>query len=119
MLTAYTLIFGGLLLLGVGSLTTSVGVGSSSSAWSASRVPPPRGLAQKRCGTLRRSRPAGRVRGAAGARGAFTAVGDLHRTGRAGEGFRSVRGISAGGAALGLIVGGALTEYASWRWCCW
>src|SRR3954447_14732438 len=25
--------------------------------------------------------------------------------------------ISGGGAALGLIVGGVLTEYASWRWC--
>ena len=25
--------------------------------------------------------------------------------------------ISGGGAAIGLIVGGALTEYASWRWC--
>jgi EmrB/QacA subfamily drug resistance transporter len=26
-------------------------------------------------------------------------------------------GISGGGAAIGLIVGGLLTEYASWRWC--
>jgi EmrB/QacA subfamily drug resistance transporter len=26
-------------------------------------------------------------------------------------------GISGGGAAIGLIVGGALTEYVSWRWC--
>jgi EmrB/QacA subfamily drug resistance transporter len=26
-------------------------------------------------------------------------------------------GISGGGAAIGLIVGGVLTEYASWRWC--
>jgi EmrB/QacA subfamily drug resistance transporter len=25
--------------------------------------------------------------------------------------------ISGGGAAIGLILGGALTEYASWRWC--
>ena len=25
--------------------------------------------------------------------------------------------ISGGGAAIGLIVGGVLTEYASWRWC--
>ena len=25
--------------------------------------------------------------------------------------------ISGGGAAIGLVVGGALTEYASWRWC--
>jgi MFS family permease len=26
-------------------------------------------------------------------------------------------GISGGGAAIGLIMGGVLTEYASWRWC--
>jgi predicted MFS family arabinose efflux permease len=26
-------------------------------------------------------------------------------------------GLSAGGAAIGLIAGGLLTEYASWRWC--
>jgi EmrB/QacA subfamily drug resistance transporter len=26
-------------------------------------------------------------------------------------------GISGGGAAIGLILGGVLTEYASWRWC--
>ena len=26
-------------------------------------------------------------------------------------------GISGGGAAIGLIIGGVLTEYASWRWC--
>ncbi|WP_018640124.1 MFS transporter [Parafrankia elaeagni] len=26
-------------------------------------------------------------------------------------------GISGGGAAIGLVVGGLLTEYASWRWC--
>ncbi|NNN20627.1 MAG: MFS transporter [Acidimicrobiales bacterium] len=26
-------------------------------------------------------------------------------------------GIAGGGAAIGLIVGGVLTEYASWRWC--
>src|SRR6202040_1252898 len=25
--------------------------------------------------------------------------------------------ISGGGAAIGLILGGALTEYTSWRWC--
>ena len=27
--------------------------------------------------------------------------------------------ISGGGAAIGLILGGALTEFASWRWCLW
>ncbi len=27
--------------------------------------------------------------------------------------------ISGGGAAIGLILGGALTEFGSWRWCLW
>ena len=27
--------------------------------------------------------------------------------------------ISGGGAAIGLILGGALTEFTSWRWCLW
>ena len=31
--------------------------------------------------------------------------------------FAVYGGLSAGGAAIGLIVGGLLTEYASWRWC--
>jgi len=31
--------------------------------------------------------------------------------------FGVIGAISGGGAAIGLIVGGALTEYFSWRWC--
>ena len=31
--------------------------------------------------------------------------------------FAVYGGLSAGGAAIGLILGGLLTEYASWRWC--
>jgi len=31
--------------------------------------------------------------------------------------FAVYGGISAGGGAIGLVVGGVLTEYASWRWC--
>ena len=31
--------------------------------------------------------------------------------------FGVIGAISGGGAAIGLILGGALTEYASWRWC--
>ncbi|OAA29398.1 drug resistance transporter, EmrB/QacA subfamily [Frankia sp. EI5c] len=31
--------------------------------------------------------------------------------------FAVYGGISGGGAAIGLVVGGLLTEYASWRWC--
>ena len=31
--------------------------------------------------------------------------------------FGVIGGITAGGAAIGLIMGGTLTQYASWRWC--
>ncbi len=31
--------------------------------------------------------------------------------------FAVYGGISAGGGAVGLVIGGILTEYASWRWC--
>jgi len=31
--------------------------------------------------------------------------------------FAVFGGISGGGAAIGLLLGGTLTEYASWRWC--
>ena len=31
--------------------------------------------------------------------------------------FSVIGAISGGGAAIGLILGGALTEYTSWRWC--
>src|SRR6476646_10614245 len=41
----------------------------------------------------------------------FTAVRERARA------FAVYGAISGGGAAIGLILGGALTEYASWRWC--
>jgi EmrB/QacA subfamily drug resistance transporter len=41
----------------------------------------------------------------------FTEVKDRSRA------FAVYGAVSGGGAAIGLILGGALTEYASWRWC--
>jgi EmrB/QacA subfamily drug resistance transporter len=34
-----------------------------------------------------------------------------------GKAFGAFGAVAAGGSALGLLIGGALTSYASWRWC--
>ncbi|MFE9325657.1 MFS transporter [Nocardia sp. NPDC052278] len=118
MLTAYTLIFGGLLLLG-GRLADYVGrrrifiVGLVGFA-GASAVA---GLAQNGAELF-----AGRaLQGAFAALLAPAALSLLSVTFTEAKeratAFGVFAGISAGGAALGLIAGGALTEYASWRWC--
>ncbi|MEU0504827.1 MFS transporter [Nocardia sp. NPDC005998] len=118
MLTAYTLIFGGLLLLG-GRLADYMGrrrvfiVGMVGFA-GASAVA---GLAQNGAELF-----AGRaLQGAFAALLAPAALSLLSVTFTEAKeratAFGVFAGISAGGAALGLIIGGALTEYASWRWC--
>ncbi|MQY29918.1 MFS transporter [Nocardia aurantia] len=118
MLTAYTLIFGGLLLLG-GRLADYLGrrrmflVGLVGFAAASALA----GLAQNAAELF-----AGRA-----LQGAFAAVlapaalslvsvtfTEPRERARA---FGAFAGVSAGGAAIGLIVGGALTEYADWRWC--
>ena len=115
--TAYALAFGGLLLLGgriadfVGRkrafVIGLVGFGAASALG---------GIAQNQ----------GELFGARGLQGAFAALmapaalslitvtfTEPRERARA---FGVYGGISGGGAALGLILGGALTEYASWRW---
>ncbi|MFI5777276.1 MFS transporter [Nocardia sp. NPDC051570] len=118
MLTAYTLIFGGLLLLG-GRLADYLGrrrmflVGLVGFAGASALA----GLAQNAAELF-----AGRA-----LQGAFAAVlapaalslvsitfTEARERARA---FGVFAGVSAGGAAIGLIAGGALTEYADWRWC--
>ncbi|MCX4097221.1 MFS transporter [Nocardia sp. alder85J] len=118
MLTAYTLIFGGLLLLG-GRLADYLGrrrmflIGLVGFAAASALA----GLAQNAAELF-----AGRA-----LQGAFAAVlapaalslvsvtfTEPRERARA---FGAFAGVSAGGAAIGLIVGGALTEYADWRWC--
>ncbi|MEV6140288.1 MFS transporter [Nocardia sp. NPDC051990] len=118
MLTAYTLIFGGLLLLG-GRLADYLGrrrvfiVGLVGFA-GASAVA---GLAQNGAELF-----AGRaLQGAFAALLAPAALSLLSVTFTEAKeratAFGVFAGVSSGGAALGLIAGGALTEYASWRWC--
>ncbi|RMI31773.1 MFS transporter [Nocardia stercoris] len=116
-LTAYTLIFGGLLLLG-GRLADYLGrrkmflIGLVGFAGASALA----GLAQSGTELF-----AGRA-----LQGAFAAVlapaalslisvtfTEPKERARA---FGVFAGVSAGGAAIGLIIGGALTEYANWRW---
>ncbi len=116
-LTAYTLIFGGLLLLG-GRMADYLGrrriflIGLVGFAAASALA----GLAQDGLQLF-----LGR-----GLQGAFAALlapsalsllsvtfTDVKERARA---FAVFAGISAGGVAVGLIVGGALTEYVSWRW---
>ena len=117
MLTAYTLAFAGLLLLG-GRIADYFGrkrmfvislIGFAG-CLRAGRPGPERGHA------LQRPSAAGRVRRGDGACGAVAAHRDLHRAQGAGRAFGVYGGIAGGGAAIGLILGGVLTEYASWRW---
>jgi EmrB/QacA subfamily drug resistance transporter len=116
-LTAYTLAFGGLLLLG-GRIADYLGrkrmfVISLLGFAGASALG---GLAQN----------AAMLFGARALQGAFAAVmapaalslltvtfTEPHERARA---FGVYGGIAGGGAAIGLILGGVLTQYASWRW---
>ncbi|MRH93626.1 MFS transporter [Nocardia sp. SYP-A9097] len=116
--TAYTLVFGGLLLLGgrladymgrrtvfiaglVGFAIASAGAGLAQSGWELF---------------------AGRaLQGAFAALLAPAALALVSTTfsdpGERAKAFGAYAGVSGAGAAIGLIAGGVLTEYANWRWC--
>jgi EmrB/QacA subfamily drug resistance transporter len=116
--TAYTLAFGGLLLLG-GRIADYVGrkrmflVGLIGFA-AASALG---GIAQNSLMLF----------GARALQGAFAAIlapaalslisVTFTETKERARAFGVYGAISGGGAAIGLIMGGVLTEYASWRWC--
>ncbi|MGV9834476.1 MFS transporter [Nocardia niigatensis] len=116
-LTAYTLIFGGLLLLG-GRLADYLGrrrmlmIGLVGFAGASALA----GLAQNAAELFM-------GRGLQGAFGALLAPAALSLVSvtftearERARAFGVFAGVSAGGAAIGLIAGGALTEYANWRW---
>lgn len=110
----YTLAFGGFLLLG-GRLADRVGAAGSS--W--------RGGGVRHRQPARRSRaepgePPRALQGLGGAvmsPAALSLLTVIFTEGRQRDSALGVwAGISAGGAAIGLILGGLLTQYASWRW---
>ena len=118
-ITAYALAFGSLLLLG-GRIADLFG-----RKWTfvagligfAGRVGARRRRAELRA-ARRRPRAAGRVRRAARPGRAVAAHDDVHRPAWSGR-RRSACSprIAGAGGAIGLLLGGALTEYVDWRWC--
>lgn len=117
-ITAYTLAFGSLLLLG-GRIGDFVGrkkvlifglVGFAA----ASAIG---GLATTQA-QLFASRALQGVFGAVLAPAALAIISvTFHEPKERAKAFGAIGAISAGGAAIGLIVGGTLTEFFSWRWC--
>jgi EmrB/QacA subfamily drug resistance transporter len=117
-LTAYTLSFGGLLLLGgkigdyngrkklfiIGLLGFALASGLGGAANSAGMLYGARAL-QGAFGALLAPAALSLI---------STTFTESHERAKA---FGVYGAISGGGAAIGLIVGGVLTEYASWRWC--
>ena len=101
-----------------GSPTTRAASGPSSSACSAS--PAPRRSAASPRPRSCCSRPAA-LQGAFAALMAPAALSIITVTftepKERAKAFGVFGALSGGGAAIGLIIGGVLTEYASWRWC--
>lgn len=117
-ITAYTLAFGSLLLLG-GRIGDYVGrkkifiVGLVGFA-TASAIG---GFAGNQ-GMLYTSRALQGVFGALLAPAALALISETFTVPKErAKAFGVMGAISGGGAAIGLIVGGTLTEFASWRWC--
>ena len=116
--TAYALAFGSLLLLGgrIGDLFGRKRVFVVGLAGFAARLRARR-LRRELRRPRRRARAAGRVRRAArpGRAGLLTTT--FTDPGGAQPAFGVFGAIAGSGAAVGLILGGALTEYLDWRWC--
>jgi EmrB/QacA subfamily drug resistance transporter len=116
--TAYTLAFGSLLLTG-GRLADLIGAKRTFVAGLIGfAVVSAVGGASQSFAMLAGARA---VQGAFGALLAPTALSVLTTTftnpNERGRAFGVFGGIAVSGAAVGLLLGGALTEYLSWRWC--
>ena len=118
--TAYTLTFGGFLLLG-GRIadfwgrkrTYLVGAGGFAVASALG------GLAQNE-GMLFAARALQGVFGALLAPASLALIAVLFTdTKERAKAFAVYGAIAGGGSAVGLLLGGVLTEYADWRWCFW
>ncbi len=116
-LTAYTLTFGGLLLLGARAgdrlgrrLTLVSGVSLFTAASFAGGLAPSAGV-------LVAARAIQGIGGAIAAPAALTTLTTLYPAGRARtRALGYYTAVSVGAAALGLIAGGVLTQTLSWRW---
>ncbi len=113
--TAYALAFGSLLLVGGRSATCTAASGSSSRAWSDSPSRRPSGVppSPSRCWW----RPGRcKARSAPSSRRPPSDPGQ-HVSGPAerGRAFGVFGSVAAGGGGVGLILGGVLTQYLSWR----
>jgi EmrB/QacA subfamily drug resistance transporter len=117
-ITAYALAFGSLLLLGgrlsdifgrkAAFVTGLIGFAAASAV----------GGASVNFGMLVASRAAQGVFGAMLAPAALAVLTTTFTDGRErGKAFGIFGAIAGGGAAVGLLLGGVLTEYLSWRWC--
>ncbi|MFJ7998793.1 MFS transporter [Streptomyces sp. NPDC096310] len=117
-ITAYTLAFGGLLLLGgriadlVGRKRTFIvgliGFAAASALGGAAQNPPMLFAARALQGTF----------AAVLAPSALSLLTTTFSDGRErAKAFGIYSAIAGGGAAIGLLLGGVLTEFLSWRWC--
>ncbi|MGP3977083.1 MFS transporter [Streptomyces sp. 8N114] len=117
-ITAYALAFGGLLLVGgrvCGALGHRRSFALSLVGFAAASA---LGGAADSAGMLFAARAAQGVFAAVLAPAALSLLILTFTDGRErGKAFGVFAGVGAGGAALGVVAGGLLTEYADWRWC--
>ncbi|MFG2828176.1 MFS transporter [Streptomyces sp. NPDC048434] len=117
-ITAYALAFGGLLLVG-GRASSALGHRRSFAIGLVGFAPASAlGGAANNASTLFAARATQGVFAALLAPAVLSLLILTFTDGRErGKAFGVFAGVGAGGAALGVVAGGLLTEYANWRWC--